>query len=121
VNLKLLVGLVVLALPFRLAAVQTTETGSASVSGVVSDENGGRLSDVSIEVREEYNRWTASAATTNKGGVFLVDRLPAGQARVTARLRGYQTQVFTNVQLQNDREVRLQMKLRPEKIPPSFD
>jgi hypothetical protein len=119
VNLKLLVGLVVLALPFKLAAVQTRETGSASVSGVVSDENGGRLSDVSIEVREENNRWTASA-TTNMDGVFLVDRLPAGQARVSARLRGYQTQLLTNVQLQDNRSVRLQMKLRLERIPPSF-
>jgi Carboxypeptidase regulatory-like domain len=99
----------------RLTAARQTPTGSASLRGVVSDENNKGLPNVSIEVRDEHSSW-AVMTTTHEDGVFLVERLPAGYACLTARLQGYGPTLVTHIDLENNRTSSLQIKLASETV-----
>jgi Carboxypeptidase regulatory-like domain/TonB dependent receptor len=74
------------------AAAQTTST----ITGEVTDQNGGVLPGVAVTVRDQGTGFTRSA-TTGREGRFIVPSLPAATYQVTAELQGFRTSIINDV------------------------
>jgi hypothetical protein len=74
------------------AAAQTTST----ITGEVTDQNGGVLPGVSVTVRDQGTGF-ARSATTGREGRFVVPSLPVATYQVTAELQGFRTSILNDV------------------------
>jgi hypothetical protein len=84
--------LLVLVLASPLAATAAAQITAATISGTVTDETGGVLPGVDIEVK---NLGTGASRTvvTDASGVYTASGLPPGKYEVRATLPGFQTEV----------------------------
>src|SRR5579872_2235765 len=101
------VGLLVLALGVsRLAA----QTGSATISGQVSDATGAAVGGARIQV---HNVQTGAERTveTNAQGLYVADILPPGEYEVTAQAQGFKPAVHKGIVLQVDQRARQDIRL----------
>ena len=87
-NTKSLIAGILLALAFAVpgAALQTLGT----VQGFITDESGGALPGVTIELRDT-ERGQMRTTVTNGRGFFAVRSVPSGEYDLTASLAGFQT------------------------------
>src|SRR5437870_1121508 len=94
-----------------LAAEMSGQSSNATVSGTVSDSTGAVLPGVTITAT---NNATGIVTTvfSNEAGVYNFPSLLPGLYKINAELPGFQTQTYTDVQLGNAAQVRLNFTLR---------
>jgi hypothetical protein len=73
-----------------LISVSASAQGSGSVSGTVSDETGGVLPGVNVQLLPSSSQ-SGVETTTNSEGVYRFDNVPAGSAELTIRLINFST------------------------------
>jgi hypothetical protein len=94
-----------------LAAPAFAQSSSATVSGTVVDATNALVPGVTITAT---NNGTSVVTTvlSNEAGAYNFASLLPGTYTVSARLPGFQTQTFTNVQLGNAERVRLNFTIQ---------
>ncbi len=94
-----------------LAASAFGQTSNATLSGTVADVQGGVLPSVTVTAT---NTSTAVVTTriTNNAGVYSFPSLLPGVYTVSAELSGFQNYTYTDVQLGNAAQVRLNFSLQ---------
>ena len=88
------------------------QSSTAALSGTVSDENGGVVSDVTITVTNASNG-VRRQALTNSDGYFAVSLLPPGRYSITIQRQGFSTVEIKDLVLNvNDqRSFRIELKV----------
>jgi hypothetical protein len=71
---------------------------TATVEGLVTDESGGSLPQVTVTVRNVETGWEGRA-TTGSAGTYRVGAIPPGTYRITAELTGFPTYTRDGVRL----------------------
>ena len=93
---RLLVLCVALAFP-AVSAAQTVAI--AQISGVVTDESGGALPGVEVEVTQTSTGLTRFVITGTRGE-YVLPNLPIGPYKLEAKLQGFNTFEQTGITLQ---------------------
>jgi hypothetical protein len=87
-----------------------SQSSNASISGTVTDPSGGVLPGVSVKATNAATG-IALTVTSNAAGVYSFLSVQPGMYRVSAEMRGFQTRTFTDVQVGNAAQVRLNFSL----------
>ena len=93
------VGFGLILTSFLLVSSPTLAQDSASIAGAVTDETGGFLPGVTVEVQGP-SILAPRTAVTDSAGIFTVTNLPSGTYTVTFELAGFNTMVREDVVLQ---------------------
>jgi hypothetical protein len=107
-KLFLAIAVLVLVSSFTSAFAQST---SATVSGTIDDGTGALIPGVTVTATNNATS-VATNVLSNEAGTYNFGSLSPGVYTVTARLPGFQTASFTNVQLGNRDQIRLNFTLR---------
>src|SRR5262252_193729 len=103
-----------LAASILLSVVLTTKTfaqsSNATVSGTVSDATGAVLPGVTITATNNATG-IVTTALSNDSGVYNFASLLPGVYKISGELPGFQIQTYTDVQLGNAAQVRLNFTL----------
>jgi hypothetical protein len=94
----------------RPGFAQTVTTGS--LSGVITDQQGGVLPGVTVTAVHQPTGTTYSAVTDSDGRYTMLNVRVGGPYQVTAQLSGFRDQQESNVQVALGQERRLDMTLR---------
>jgi hypothetical protein len=96
------------------------QSTSAAVSGTIDDSTDALLPGVTVTAT---NNATGIVTTvlSNESGAYNFGSLLPGEYTISAKLPGFQTATFTNVQLGNRAQVRLNFKLRVASVATSVD
>jgi hypothetical protein len=92
------VGFGLILTSFLLVSSPTLAQDSASIAGAVTDETGGFLPGVTVEVQGP-SILAPRTAVTDSAGIFTVTNLPSGTYTVTFELAGFNTMVREDVVL----------------------
>jgi hypothetical protein len=103
------VALSLLSLSLSLQAFG--QSSNANLSGTVSDAGKAFIPGVSVTATNTETG-VASTAVSNETGTYSIPSLLPGVYKVSAELPGFQTQTFTNVQLGNAAQLRLNFTLQ---------
>jgi TonB-linked SusC/RagA family outer membrane protein len=104
-------GLLLFVIPFFLQSLQAQDKRT-QVTGIVKNEAGTVLPNVSVIVKNSTNNFSAGT-TTDSAGVFTFARLPAGSGYTfTFSSIGFETQKLSGYTLQPDAAFTLVTKLR---------
>ena len=87
------------------------QTSNASLSGSVTDASGALVPSVTITATNNATG-VENTALSNDAGVYSFPSLLPGQYRVSATQPGFQTETYTDVQLGNAAQVRLNFTLK---------
>ena len=98
----------VLLTPFTPTFAQST---SATVSGTIDDGTGALIPGVTV-LATNNGTGLATTVVSNEAGTYNFASLPPGVYTVSARLPGFQTSTFTDVQLGNRDQIRLNFRLK---------
>ncbi len=104
---KVLTGTLLLLIVFPAAFGQSI---NATVSGTVTDATGALIPGVTVTASNAATGVTTNIVS-NDSGAYNFPSLQPGVYKVTAELQGFQTQTFTDVQLGNAQQVRLNFML----------
>ena len=107
---KTLGTIAVLLLSLTLSNHAFGQSSNATVSGTVSDGSGALIPGVSITATNVGTN-IASTTVSNEAGAYNLPALLPGTYKVTAELPGFQTQTYTDVQLGNAAQIRLNFSL----------
>ena len=115
ISIGLLIAIVILTPysdKFDVTPTAYAQSSTATLSGVVADENGAVISDVNVMILST-DRGLKRQATTNIEGYFAMSLLPPGRYTLTAQHQGFSTSGITDVVLNvNDhRSLRIQLKV----------
>jgi hypothetical protein len=86
-------------------------TVNATVGGTVADASGALIPGVTVTATNVGTN-IANSVVTNESGAYNFASLQPGVYRISAELPGFQTQVFTDVQLGGAQQVRLNFNLQ---------
>src|SRR5437764_15376995 len=86
------------------------QSSNATVTGTVADAGKALIPGVTVTVTNT-DTGVVSSGLTNESGIYNIPGLLPGTYKVTAELPGFQTQTFTDVQLGNAAQVRLNFKM----------
>ena len=98
-----------------IAAPANAQTGAASVTGIVVDQQGGALQGVVIIAINEATLVTY-AGTSNHAGVYTITPLPVGTYIVSAEVAGFRRTVTNPMTLEANQIARLDMKFELGKM-----
>jgi hypothetical protein len=98
--------LVVLLLPATAGA----QTGTASLTGLITDETGGALPGVTVTATNQATN-VASVAVTNETGNYTITPLTVGSYVVKAELAGFRTSTTAPLTLEARQVARLDFKM----------
>jgi hypothetical protein len=115
---RLLFAATVAALLFSAQA--TAQSSFATISGTVSDSTGALIPGVTITATNTATN-VASTALSNESGAYNLPGLLPGTYKATAELAGFQVQIYTDVQLGNAQQVRLNFTLKVGAIAQSLE
>src|SRR5262245_54428726 len=101
-------------------SVGFSQSSFATVSGTISDVTGALIPGVKVTATNNATG-VVSTALSNETGTYNIPSLLPGVYKVTAELSGFQTQTFTDVQLGNAAQVRLNVTLRVASVTQSVD
>src|SRR5438045_9542900 len=87
-----------------------SQSSNATVSGTVADGTGALIPGVSITATNVGTN-IASTTVTNESGAYNLPALLPGAYKLSAELPGFQVQTYTDVQLGNAVQVRLNFTL----------
>jgi len=94
-----------------IASTSLAQTVNASLSGIVSDPEGGRIPQATVLLRNNANKDTRKT-TTNGQGVFEFNAVPTGTYSVTVTATGFKKLTTTGIELHpNDARELSEMKL----------
>jgi Carboxypeptidase regulatory-like domain len=100
-----------LALFLLVTATQAfSQSSNANLSGTVTDPSGGVLPGVTITATNTATG-VVMTVVSNSAGVYNFASLLPGVYKVSAEMKGFQTRTFTDVQLGNAAQVRINIKL----------
>src|SRR5438067_12740323 len=86
------------------------QSSFATVTGTIEDASGALIPGVTIKAANNATG-VVTTALSNEAGAYNLPGLLPGIYKVTAELPGFQTQTFTDVQLGNAAQVRLNFKM----------
>src|SRR5499425_3670025 len=84
---------------------------NATVGGTVADPSGALIPGVTV-IATNVGTNIANSTVTNETGTYNFPALQPGTYKVTAKLPGFQTQTFTDVQLGGAQQVKLNFALQ---------
>ena len=96
------------------------QSTSAAVSGTIDDSTDALLPGVTVTATNNATGIVTTVLSNESGAYNFASLLP-GEYTVSARLPGFQTATFTNVQLGNRDQVRLNFKLKVASVATSVD
>jgi len=110
----------VLLLSLTLVTPARAQSTSATVSGTIDDGTGALIPGVTVTAT---NNGTGVVTTviSNEAGTYNFASLPPGGYKVSAQLPGFQTSTFTDVQLGNRDQIRLNFRLRIASVATSVE
>ncbi|HYR86722.1 MAG TPA: TonB-dependent receptor [Terriglobia bacterium] len=94
-----------------LTANTFSQSSNASVSGTVSDATGALIPGVTVTATNNATG-VVTMALSNEAGVYSLPSLLPGVYTLSAELSGFQKQTYTNTQLGNAQQVRLNFSLQ---------
>src|SRR5436190_173429 len=103
-----------------LSAPAFAQSTYATVSGTVADPSGAVLPGVSITATNNATGVTATVVS-NEAGTYNFASLPPGAYKVSASLPGFQTSTFTNVELGNRDQIRLNFRMKIASVSTSVE
>lgn len=86
------------------------QSSNASISGTITDATGAVLPGVTVTA-SNTNTGVVTTAVSNNAGVYNFPSLLPGVYKVVAEMRGFQTKTYTDVQLGNAAQLRLNFRL----------
>ena len=95
---------------YFLAVYSYGQTTNGLITGVVTDSTGASLPGVEITVTNPATGVVRSA-TSNDSGIYIVPQLAPGVYNVSVAKQGFATENRTNVQLEVNQSVTLDLKL----------
>jgi hypothetical protein len=104
-------ALVLFLLACVLAVPMTAQLVSGNISGTVTDVQNAVVAGAKVVVRNTDTNLTVSAITQSDGR-FHVDNLPIGKYSVTVTQQGFETQLFSEIVVQANRTVTLDVGLK---------
>jgi hypothetical protein len=96
------------------------QSGNATVSGTVTDPTSALIPGVTIKATNTQTS-VVSTAVSNEAGAYSFPALQPGVYKVSAELPGFQTQNFTNVQLGNAQQIRLNFVMQVATVAQSVE
>lgn len=112
---KRLIGFAVLLSIFALSVQAFCQTSNASLSGTVADATGAVIPGVKVTATNT-NTGVVNTVLSNTAGVYSFPSLLPGKYKVAAEQQGFQIQTYTDVQLGNAAQLRLNFKLQVSQI-----
>src|SRR5262245_24919940 len=109
-QMRRLFVVVVLLFAFSASARAFVQSTYATVSGTVEDSTGALIPGVTITATNNATGIVTSVLTNEAGAYNFASLLPGGY-KLTAELSGFQTKIYTDVQLGNADKVRLNFTL----------
>src|SRR5579875_1440795 len=92
--------------------VNLAQLSTASLTGVITDTSGAVMPGVRVSaVHVETN--TSHEAVSNSAGRYVFLNLPTGRYTLTAKYKGFETALRTNVLLSADQAANLNFTMRP--------
>src|SRR2546427_6853622 len=88
----------------------SAQTSNATVGGTVADATGALIPGVTVTATNT-GTGIANTVLTNESGAYQFAALQPGTYKVSVELAGFQTQIFTDVQLGGAQQVRLNFTL----------
>lgn len=96
-----------------LLCVSLFGQGSAgSIAGTVTDQSGGALAGAMVTVTD-VDRGINRTLTTDASGAYSAPNLTPGNYKVRAEFKGFKTVERQNIQLEVERELRVDLSLAP--------
>lgn len=99
---RTLLGILLLLLPVAVGA----QTGTASITGLVTDESGGTLPGVTVTATNQATGVT-HVAITNEAGNYTITPVTVGAYVIKAELPGFRTATTTSIPLEARQVARL--------------
>src|SRR5678815_5153151 len=96
------------------------QSTSAAVSGTIDDGTGALIPGVTVTATNNATG-VVTTVLSNEAGAYNFGSLLPGTYSVSARLPGFQTATFTNVQLGNRDQVRLNFTLKVASVATSVE
>jgi Carboxypeptidase regulatory-like domain len=96
---------------FLLSSGSVNAQSTASIEGLVTDQNGAVVAGAEINVVSS-EIGIARTSTTDDAGRFQVAALPVGSYRVEVKARGFQTQIVENSRIEVGRRITQNFQLR---------
>ncbi|HXO05254.1 MAG TPA: carboxypeptidase regulatory-like domain-containing protein [Candidatus Sulfotelmatobacter sp.] len=93
-----------------LSAVVTDENG-ASLSGVVTDQTGGALANVAVTIKN-VNKTETRTISTDRAGHYQTSGLPAGRFEIRAAKKGFADETRANISLAADQGATVDIKMQ---------
>ncbi len=106
-----LTGFAALLLILVLCIPASGQTSNASLSGTITDATGAVIPGARVTATNT-GTGVVSTVLSNNSGVYAFPSLMPGTYRVSAEHEGFQTQTYTDVQLGNAAQVRLNFQLQ---------
>src|SRR5262245_8337671 len=100
-----------LLLTLVFSAYAFSQSSLATISGTVSDATGALIPGVTITATNTATN-VATMVLSNESGAYNIPGLLPGTYKLTGELSGFQTQTYTDVQLGNAQQVRLNFILK---------
>lgn len=100
-----------LLLSFAITICAFGQSSNASLSGTVTDASGAVMPEVMVTATNTATG-VVNNSISNSAGVYSFPSLIPGKYRVAVEKPGFQTQTFTDVQLGNAAQIRLNCKLQ---------
>src|SRR4051812_45889872 len=108
------------ALLLSLTPAILAQSTSATVSGTLYDNAGALIPGVTVTATNNATG-VVTSVLSNETGTYNFGSLPPGVYKVSAQLSGFQTSTFTDVQLGNRDQVRLNFTLKVASAGSSID
>src|SRR6185503_1631636 len=86
------------------------QSNNATISGTISDASGALVPGVSVRATNNATGIVTSVVS-NEAGVYSFASLSPGLYKVSAELPGFRTQTYTDLQLGNTAQLRINFKL----------
>src|SRR5262249_7715976 len=104
--MKRILTAVTVLLLLTLPTLLLGQSSFATVSGTVQDSTGALIPGVTVTAANTGTN-VVSTSLTNEAGAYNFPSLLPGTYKLSAELSGFQTQSYTEVQLGNSQQVRL--------------
>ena len=95
---------------FLLPSLLLSQSSNATVGGTVADATGALIPGVTITATNNATG-VVTSVISNEAGAYNIASLLPGRYKVSAALPGFQTQTYSDVQLGNAAQVRLNFTL----------
>ncbi len=103
--------LVVFVLCLAMVASPAWAQTGASVSGVVTDQNGAALRDVAVKIKN-VDTGATRTITTDGGGRYQASGLPPGRFEIRAAKQGFANETRTGISLAVGRDTTVDIKMQ---------